>query len=346
MTLQNNNHFDLARFAAATLVLFSHSFALSNQAGYVEPLAYVSGNRLDCGSVAVAVFFAMSGFLITGSWLRKGVLVDYLSARVLRIMPGLALALLLSIAMGAVLTVTPQLYPQSALSYFIKNFFMYKGQGELAGVFQNNLYNPVVNGSLWTLRHEFTCYLIVAALGMAGLLRYWTVLLIWAGATVCAVFNLGGIHYLQEFFPLLAWFMAGALVYFVRERRLSAAAWAGMASLVVVMAYLKLDLRYVSPALAFALIRLIYQQGPLTRFGKYGDFSYGMYIFAFPIQQLVSSLSLEKIWWQNFLLSFPLTLVLAILSWHFLERPCLKLKDRHWLKVKSKGAIDAGGAKL
>jgi peptidoglycan/LPS O-acetylase OafA/YrhL len=314
MQTRQPNHFDLARFIAALLVMLTHAFALTPRGPHVEPLVYLSGHRTDLGVVGVAAFFIMSGFLIAGSWERSGRLNDFMRARLLRILPGLALALLLCAVVGAFLTVTPEHYPASAASYVWRNLLMYRGQADLAGVFASNPYGPVVNGSLWTLRHEFTCYLLIAALGLVRQLRLPVMLLI------------DRINMLRELLPLLAWFMAGACAYAWRAQVVSRALWLALAALTLLLIVNGVTLLVIAPLLAVALIRLLYLPGPLTGFGRYGDFSYGLYIYAFPVQQLLVWLMPLQTPLQNFLMALPLTLALAVLSWYLVERRCLRFK--------------------
>ena len=327
------NHFDLARFVAALMVMASHAFALTARGPYVEPLVYLSGHRTDMGAVGVAAFFIMSGYLITGSWQRNHDLGDFLRARALRILPGLAVALIFCAAVGALLTVTPEQYLGSALSFVGRNLLMFRGQGELAGVFLDNPFAPTVNGSLWTLRYEVTCYLLVAALGLTRQLRAPMALLVWVlccfGMVSGLGEQLGGEHELvRKLLPLMGWFMAGACAYCWRALAVPRSVWLGVAALAVLVPLLGGNLVLLAPMLALALLRLLQLPGPLTSFGRYGDFSYGLYIYAFPVQQWLVSLLPQQKPWENFLMAFPLTLLLAVLSWYLVERPCLRLKSR------------------
>jgi peptidoglycan/LPS O-acetylase OafA/YrhL len=327
------NHFDLARFVAALMVMASHAFALTQRGPYVEPLVYLSGHRTDMGAVGVAAFFIMSGYLITGSWQRNHDLGDFLRARALRILPGLAVALIFCAAVGALLTVSPERYLPSALSFVGRNLLMFRGQGELEGVFLHNPLSPTINGSLWTLRYEVMCYLAVAALGLVRQLRAPVLLVVWA--LCCAGIASGlaeqvntGRELLSKLLPLLGWFMAGACAYQWRALTIPLTVWLGVAALAVLVPLLGGNLVLMAPLLALALLRLLQLPGPLTSFGRYGDFSYGLYIYAFPVQQWLVSQMPQQTPWENFLMAFPLTLLLAVLSWYLVERPCLRLKSR------------------
>ncbi|MES2348554.1 MAG: hypothetical protein V4641_13415, partial [Pseudomonadota bacterium] len=105
-------------------------------------------------------------------------------------------------------------------------------------------------------------------------------------------------------------------------------------------AYLTSEILLISPLIAYLLIKAIYLRSPLNNFGKYGDFSYGIYIFAFPIQQLLVYYLPGISWAENCILSFPITLLFAILSWHFIEKRCLTLKNisvTQFIKRQSRG---------
>ena len=181
MNIRDKNNFDFLRFLASSLVLFSHSFSLLNNINS-EPLYYLSNGLVTLGRVSVIVFFIVSGFLISASWESRRNFMSFITARILRIFPGLAVMLGLTIFVGLFISTTGiDSYFCSAASYFIRNLLLYKGQQELVGVFQNNPFGASVNGSLWTLRLEFTCYLMIALIGVFGFFQRAVAWLIWVG---------------------------------------------------------------------------------------------------------------------------------------------------------------------
>jgi peptidoglycan/LPS O-acetylase OafA/YrhL len=327
MNLRQPNNFDFLRFTAAALVLVSHAFPLTSGSNATEPLFQLTHGGATLGRVAVAIFFIISGFLISGSWANKGQLSPYLWARLLRIMPGLAVVLLLTVLAGRLLTTTPELYWPAAVKYLVKNLTLYKMQFSLPGVFEHNPWGDAVNGALWTLRHEFSCYLLVAALGLlrrASRPLAWGVWLL--GAVASAVPAVQGDAFLGEFLPLMGWFYGGALAYAYRERSWPPV-WYAVALLgMLLLAWAGINLVWLAPLLACLLIQIAYLPGKLNTFGRHGDFSYGMYIYAFPVQQYLVYVDPGMRWWHNVLLAFPITLLLAALSWHLVERRCLKFK--------------------
>ena len=328
------NNFDFLRFVAASLVLFSHSFPLVYGNEEREPLRVFSGADLSFGRIAVIVFFIVSGFLISASWEKRREFPAFMLARVLRIFPGLAALLLLTVLGCALLTsASMQDYFFSALTYFFKNLFLYKPQYSLPGVFAENPFGSAVNGSLWTLSLEFTCYLMIGALGVAGIFKRPAAWAAWAAALALSSIPEVPSHYLQSLAPLAVWFSSGMLVYLYRESALVACPWWMPAAIIAAALYFHIDPAFVSPLIACLLIRLAYCKSSFSNFGKYGDFSYGMYIYAFPIQQSVVLLMMKwpllpREWWLCFALSLPLTLMCAALSWHLVEINFLRLKRK------------------
>ena len=319
------NCFDLLRLAAALAVLVSHSYAL---AGQREPQV----GSLALGTAAVVVFFAISGFLITQSWVLEPRLIAFLAKRALRIMPALLAVLVLSaLVLGLILTTLPRdeyVSDAGVWKYIGANAFM-KTTYDLPGVFAHNPFPDAVNGSLWTLKHEVRCYLLVAAIGVLGLLRgrHWGTA---ALAAVIAVTLTGsGDGVLGD--PLLVRaFCVAALLYVWRER----IPWSVALAVALVAAWLAApggDLQrwLATLALPYATLLAAYAlPAGWRRLTARGDISYGVYLWAFPVQQVIASswhgvpaLALVG-------LALPATVALAAASWVAVERPALALKSR------------------
>lgn len=330
--LRRQNNFDFMRFVAASAVILSHAFPLTTGDAATEPLNRLSGGQTSFGHLAVACFFVISGLLITRSFERSGALGPFLKARALRILPGLAVVLafaafvigplVTSLPLGAYLT-SPETYK------YLAGINMVAMPADLPGVFGGNPYAPAVNGSLWTLWYEVQCYLVVAALGVAGLLKRGPVLLLMAAAAVAMPLVEGSMHLRAELF---LFFGGGMCLHLFRDhvradRRL---AWLAGAVLVATL----LSGRGFSYAFAVGGTYLIFcaayaRWQRLAGFGRRGDVSYGIYVYAFPIQQTLIHLSGGQMtWWANALLAFPITLLLAHASWRWVEAPALAWKDR------------------
>ena len=167
---RRGNNFDVLRLLAASLVLFSHSYALTDNA---EPFAEISGWTF--GEVGVVMFFAMSGFLIAKSWSDRPQLVPFAVKRALRILPALVVAVSVTVfVIGPLFTTLPlSSYFSDPVTwlYLVRCSLLITFFGTLPGVFEDNPYPDAVNGSLWTLPVEACCYAMAAMLGTLGLLR-------------------------------------------------------------------------------------------------------------------------------------------------------------------------------
>ncbi|HZI14593.1 MAG TPA: acyltransferase [Myxococcus sp.] len=325
------NNLDFLRFAAASGVLFSHAFPLGEGKGTAEPLNAFTHGQLSLGRLCVAVFLIISGVLITHSWERTPDLARFTWARVLRIFPGLATALVLStLVLGVGFTTLPPreyLASPDTYLYVLRNFTLYQPQWDLPGVFDSNVYPGAVNGSLWTLRFEVGFYLLTLALGLTGQLHKRMVAVGWVGAAVAS-----SITGRLGFWPELYLYFGGGVGLYLWRDRLRMSPWLALASVAawVVSARLGYGLRIATGLFgAYVVLYLAFlPAGRLADFGRRGDFSYGLYLYAFPVQQSVTALlGGPTPWWVNAAVSFPVVVLLAALSWHWVEKPALSFKS-------------------
>jgi peptidoglycan/LPS O-acetylase OafA/YrhL len=203
--------------------------------------------------------------------------------------------------------------------------------------------NPVgleINGSLWTLRYEVEMYLMVMVLGLVGLLRVPVLLLLLGLGLACIHFPAFGV--LGGWGWLLAFFVMGMLLYKLRDTRIfdgriALVALAGLALSIPVRQFILLfPLFGCYLALWLALNRRL----PVLRAARFGDLSYGLYIYGWPAEQAVIwGLGGHAQWWQVFLLALPLAAALAFLSWHLVERTALRFKPRSARPVAVQGEI-------
>ncbi|WP_407741072.1 acyltransferase family protein [Hyalangium sp.] len=326
------NNLDFIRFVAAAGVIFSHAFPLGQGLGTREPLEDFTRGQVTLGRLCVAVFLVISGLLITQSYERSPNLARYSWARVLRIFPGLGVVLLASaLLLGPALTRLPLgtyfQAPETYL-YLLRNFTLYAPQWNLPGVFQGNAYPGAVNGSLWTLKYEVGFYLLVAGLGAARLLRRQVALAGWvAAALVPFVPHVG--PRLNLWPELYLYFGGGLLLYLFRERvRLSPWVALGCGVALLVTARLGVGFQHALGCCgAYLVLYLAFLPSRLAGFARRGDLSYGVYIYAFPVQQLVTALmGGHVVWWVNAAVSLPVVVALAALSWHLVEKRALQLK--------------------
>jgi peptidoglycan/LPS O-acetylase OafA/YrhL len=347
-----DNNFNLVRFLAASLVIYEHCFPLvlgvdaqGNRRFDGEWLHETSGGYLSCGGLGVAIFFVISGFLVARSLDQSASLGRFVQARVLRIYPGLIVNVALAaLVLGPALTTLPlaRYFSDGGLyGFLLRNMSMVTmpPASYLPGVFEHNPYPGLVNGPLWTLPWELCMYVSLAVLGLAGLLRLRrllsaAILALMALYFVCLLF----LHELNPSFWVFstihfsASFYMGTLVY-LQRRRLPCNAltlWGSAAALALVVALIRQHPRLIAVvpplvgclALSFALV----PKGPLLAFNRLGDYSYGLYIYAFPIQQALATLMLAGTPMQMLGLCFPLSLLAAMLSWHLVEKRALALK--------------------
>ncbi len=295
--------FDLMRLLAALLVVVSHTFPLAGQ-----PPFRICGVE-DLGALGVSIFFVISGYLVTASYLRDP--KAYLLKRLLRIEPGLIASLAVTVLALSVITTAPLAdYWPKALLYVLRNALLYPATYDLPGVFQTAPIPGVVNGVLWTLRLEFTFYLVLMlirarlALVLALLslcAAVWVIMTFgwpdWADTQPTRIAFLGARNGLL--------FFAGAALQLTRN---GVSPWLGAAS---VFAF-----PLIGPlALPTAVLGL-------ARPGKLPfDLSYGVYIYAFPIQQVLAAYGQL-----NLLTAVLGVLPFAALSWFLVERPAQSFK--------------------
>ena len=328
-----NNNFDFLRFVAACLVLVGHSYWLSGRLPE-EPLRHFTGHT-DVADLAVDAFFVISGFLITASYLHGSSNVGFVLKRALRIFPGLAFSVAFAVLIiGPLATQLPLAeyftHPQTAA--FLSNLFMVTSY-DLPGVFSGNPFPEVVNGSFWTLPLEGLMYCGILALGILRLLRGSMIMLALAAFAVAhfVLLPMLGIESvtLVKLSRLGMFFLAGSALYMIRK----SVPWDGRIA-VACLAGSLLALGHASWfiihlfTLPYLVIYFAYLPIPgLANFGKHGDFSYGMYIFGFPVQQLIMHWLGAQLSIPLFaLLSLTITLCFAVLSWKLGEQPALRLK--------------------
>lgn len=337
-------------------VLYSHSFVLI---GRSEPQP-IAGQSF--GSLAVAVFFAISGFLVCQSWVRDPSPWRFAGRRSLRILPGLLIVVLVT-----ALLVGPMFTALSWQSYFsdstawsyIPRTFLFLAVPPLPGLFDANPYPTANNGSLWTLRYEVLMYAWLALVGtllpkaylkaacnlsFLGFAILWLILLYNDGIPfqIPFVWRLGTEFYLDRIANLGAYFFAGCCIFlYFSKIRLSLPVAGLLIALTVSVSNRNLAMPILWIALPYAAITFAYQ-GPkfLQKLSGF-DYSYGIYIYAFPVQQvLVQIIPDSRVnWFTTFAASMLITSLLAAASWHFVERPWLGLKK--WLPGINPVARDA-----
>jgi peptidoglycan/LPS O-acetylase OafA/YrhL len=344
------NNFNLIRMLAALSVLYSHCFPLAGINSW-EPFSYFLGDYDTGGGWGVAIFFVISGFLVTRSVLQHSV-TEYFISRAVRIIPGLALVTLLSVfIIGPLLTKnTLSEYFSSVMTWdYLHNVTVFNISYRLPGVFSANP-EISVNGSLWTLPIECGIYVILPLIAVFGLLQLRTVPLMLAIIVFCYVAvvawwhldwsNQGGSLFrgapLYSTMKSAIFFFAGTWLWILRDRvPYSHGIAIAMALLLYLFAAQPLRAVAFHIAIPYLVIYAALTRNRfLYRYNALGDYSYGTYIFAFPVQQSIVAISGPSIGPNSLvLLSGAITIAVSFVSWHTIEKPCLALRRK--LSIRS-----------
>lgn len=351
-----DNNFDFLRFLMASMVIFGHGYAFVAGGSYYgnDPLERLTNWNTGFGGFAVEGFFLISGYLVTRSWLFSKGAGDYAKKRALRILPALAVVLLFcAFVVGPLATTLPLTqYFHNSQTYKYLTLMLchdFKTSDHLPGVFVHHPWPRSVDSSLWTIRYEMVCYVMVALIGMVQMYRKPETIMGLAVVVYALYFanghNMIHLGELGQLFYLMTYFLVGMLFYIKRESvpysfhyfLISIGVMVTAVSADLWLAHLHPHaetphfLRWVMPFVSgYALFYLAFSKRiKLHHFAKYGDVSYGIYIYAFPVQQLVvhythNSLSPPV----HFLVSMCFILPCAALSWYLVEQPFLRLKGK------------------
>lgn len=312
--------------------------------GYPEPLSASLGT--SWGAIAVDVFFIASGFFIAASFSYKTNLKSFVMARALRIFPGLFVVTALSACiLGPVFTtlsITEYFSDYHWLQYLVKNSLLITGiEYNLPGVFTQNPYPLAVNGSLWTLPYEIKMYFLLVVfcslfsyiqrslkLSIYTNRRFFTSLTL---AALCLhLVNFFQEFYEGEFLKLFFMFFVGSTFFFFKDK-IHLNKQYGLATISLLLASCIHPTTFFITytfCLAYIVFYLAYiPKGAIRSFNKIGDYSYGIYIYGFPVQQIVAA-SIPGISILAMIsVSFLITVVLATLSWNLIEERALRLKS-------------------
>ena len=327
---RKNNNFDLVRLLASLIVIFGHSFSLFPTNGHQEPVRRLLVTDYS-GSLAVYVFFFLSGIFITASFQGSKTFFRFILMRIFRIYPALIICVLITVFfVGAIFTTYSLADYFSATEtwrYLAGNSFVIHFSPRLPGVFANNWFNEAVDGSLWTLPVELRCYLIILIAGAIGLLkRQWTSLLFFL---LFLAFRKN--QYVLSFLigsteaKFCLFFLTGMLAYSFRRFFLIDYKIGLILVIICVGTYLK----YIKLFPALFDITLIYitlvgaTSNVMKKLRLPGDYSYGIYIYGFLVQQVLAREFPLLSTYPGALIAMPLTAILGIISWHYIESPAI-----------------------
>ncbi|MFG2869981.1 acyltransferase family protein [Streptomyces sp. NPDC048338] len=371
------NSLGLLRLVLASAVVVSHARILGY--GGKEYLHSFSGGQTDLGKLSVYGFFVLSGILVTRSGMRLP-LGRFLWHRALRIFPGFWMCLIVAgFAIAPVLywklhsTLDGFNGTHGPLDYLTANWAVATNQYDISGVMTDAqsaglVHNGAFNGALWSLRYEFLCYIAVATLAVVGVLtraRRAVVLVAMAlGLTVVSQagtdafwagpYDAHLLHNFQlppfgqinpSFLVYLGFaFALGAVIELYKER-IPVSDPLGLASFAVLVGSLHYGYLFTVgiPAFAYLLVWLaIRLPAAFRRVGAKHDYSYGIYIYGFLVQQTLALLGYTRWGLAAYLaLTFACTILIAVLSWHLVERPAMKLKD---LRLRKDDHSDHGAS--
>ena len=341
----HGNNFDALRLLAALMVIFSHAGLTTLGHPEGDPLYRIS--NVGMGDLGLFIFFIVSGFLITKSWQSDPVIGRFIAKRGLRIMPALLVVVLVS-----AFIIGPALSTLSASQYFshgdvyryLGNIALNNSQYSLPGVFSGSVYPDAFNAPLWTIAFEVVCYAIILAFGVCGLLAKNKPTFV-SSAGLCGILALllsplkellgdagfGVLPDHAEAFAVLGTaFLVGAVFSlcdrFIVLNSKAAIACALLIAIAAPIGKIVIAFSFFGAYLVFflAFARL----GSLKNLGASGDYSYGLYLWAWPVQQIIATAFPQNHWTMNLMLTLPIAFGFAYLSWHLIERPALAFKPK------------------
>ena len=329
---EREDNYLLLRHIAAALLIYSHSYALATAARGESDIVAMLLPGFYGGKVAVLLFFAISGFLVTGSYLRHPQLLRFVGARVLRIYPAYVICLVLSLLVTGLwftrLSPAEFFGMREVWGYLFHNLGLTGLHYKLPGAYDASGYPGVVNGSLWSLALEARLYLYLAVLALCGFFRF---------RHFSAAILLGAVLLVLTSWSHLAPDLEGkralTCVFACTAAAACAARYVPVSTrLLLALGLLTWGLRDSPIAYALTIVCLGYftfwfaYRLPAIPLRLPGDYSYGLFLYGFPVQQAIvqidpgiGALPLTAV-------ALSVALVLAVLSWHGVERRALDLK--------------------
>jgi len=343
---EHTNGFDLLRLIAASAVIFSHAYPLTG--GVAMPSPGFLGSHI--GTIGVKIFFVISGFLIAQSWLMQPDLVAFYKKRCLRIFPALVVVVLFcALVIGPVVTtisLDDYFFNSGVRHFIIKNILLFPIYN-LPAVFDENIYPAAVNGSLWSLPVEFFMYLLTPIIlcirsrhkpcvAIAAIVA--VLIFIHAQYSDSYKFVFYG-TFVQSAIDVIPFFCLGMVWCIFRLNRFKAPI---IVFFILAICAISLENPFIgSIVLLLFLPHFVVSVGTTNfmfcqKIIKGRDYSYGIYLYGFPVQQLLVYMTdngMSAV--ENALYSWLVALGCAALSFHLIEKPALKLKKMS-LKRRSK----------
>ena len=350
---RKNNVFDYIRILLAIAVIVAHCYPLFFGIGISDPITQKLLRTESLGGVAVIGFFTLSGFMITQSILNSKNNMQFFGKRLIRIFPALIVMLLLTVfILGPIVYnggITNYFKSSTVWKYLVQNINLFGNTAySIEGVFVNNPYPSAINGSLWSLKHEFVAYIFLMLLSLCAIIKNRkamlsitsvSVLIYILNINLSPIFNflnnIGVVMEINEFVKLIMYFLIGSTTYLYKDKIKMSFKYFVFAGIVLLIGISLNATKYVL-ILTMPYILMYIGTFRLKKdiLGKIGDFSYALYIYAFPIQQLIVFYLKDKInIWLYILLSIITTSTIAVITTYVIDNNVKKLKSKMFNKI-------------
>lgn len=328
--------FDMLRLVAASAVVLHHAMKIEHDIVRDDWLFQFSGGYTQLGLLAVSIFFALSGYLITPGLVKSGNVIGYFSRRFMRIMP-----LLIVIVVSTALIIGP-IFSSVSLAEYYSSKSTWRYLQTISTILSLQLPGVVdydggdtINGPIWTLHFEWMCYIILGALAFVGVLaKRWVFLAIYIAAIVTLIFIVGEVpadESRNRVFMLLflfSYFGAGVLIYLFGDILRWSLPIMGLTLAALIAVWASPFDYALAPALtAFLVVGIGLIKFPETPLTTGVDLSYGVYLSHSVILMALMNIHPFQSWVVLFAIALPLSLLTAYASWTLIEAPALKYKD-------------------
>jgi peptidoglycan/LPS O-acetylase OafA/YrhL len=354
-TGSRSSGFDYMRLGLACAVIAMHSIITSY--GQVSEIEFWQSPLRPAVRLILPMFFALSGYLVAGSLERTKTLGAFIGLRAIRIFPALAVEVVLSaLVIGAIFTTLP-LTKYYTDPLFFRYFFNVLGhiQYHLPGVFETNPLPRQVNNQLWTVPFELLCYALLAALALCGIRKRRIM-----GPIGAVALSVAYLAYRFHSFagggpivpgPLTGYMLAvcflwGISIHLYRDRLPYSAAlfWAALAVSAILVWVVPFG-DFLAPApIAYLTVYLGLQNPKRWMIVRGADYSYGMFLYGYVIQQMLAALNpWTHHWLINTVLALAISAAFAAFSWHFVEKHAMNLRhplmraEARWLRWRERG---------
>jgi peptidoglycan/LPS O-acetylase OafA/YrhL len=337
---RESNNFDFLRLFGALLVIAAHSYGFFDRR---DPFYHFTAGIIPGGRLGVYIFFLISGYLITRSWINQPEPLNYFRKRILRIYPALIVVVLLSVfVIGPVFTTlaASEYFGSRETYYYLLNISLWKIPPNLPGVFLIEGREHVVNAPLWTLFYEVLMYFSVALFGLSGLLNRNKKmhLLLLIPLVFFYILNFFGVPedlYIMkinvgDLSNFYVYFHTGVFFYLYRIHGKIGWIFILLFSFLFFLSIGSSWIEVTAPLFFSALLfKIAFLSGRHSNYiTRHGDFSYGLYLYGYIVQNILYQYGATSLGVVAFIiLSILLTVPFAVFSWYAIESRALKLKN-------------------